>query len=343
MADVTILNLEDMELVHNTIAEAVGEATTVQSPFLPGTNIQFAWDSTSLDYFKRCPRLYQYKMIEGWNSTEENVHLRFGQEFHTALQNYEKLKADGIDHDESVFHVVRELMYSVEDWNPDHKYKNRSFLIRSVIRYLDKYKDDPAKTLILQNGKPAVEVSFRFELDYGPLQEYIPEDINSPPYKAGLPYVLCGHLDRVVDFNGEIFVMDHKTTTSTPTNYYWNQFEPNNQMTLYTLAGKIIFQTNIKGVIIDAGQILIDDTRFTRGTTYRTPDQLEEWLQDLSAWLLKAEEYAKNGYWPMNDTACDKYGGCKFREICSKSPSVREKFLKSDFVQEPIWNPLKTR
>jgi hypothetical protein len=45
----------------------------------------------------------------------------------------------------------------------------------------------------------------------------------------------------------------------------------------------------------------------------------------------------------MNDTACDKYGGCEFREVCSKSPSVRDKFLKADFKQEEPWNPLIPR
>jgi len=308
-----------------------GDDPPIETPsiFLPDSYVQYAWDATSIEYLKRCPRLYQYQMIDGWQSNEENVHLRFGQEFHEALHQYQLVIADGVEHDEAVFHTIRELMYRVEDWNPDHKHKNRFFLIRSVIRYLDKYVDDTAKTIMQSNGKPAVELAFRFELDFGP--------------EPDQPYVLCGYLDRLVDFQGEIFVMDHKTTTATASPYYWNQFEPNTQMTLYTLAGGIIFQTNIKGVIIDSGQLLIDDTRFTRGITYRTDDQLAEWLSDLRLWLKKAEDYATEGYWPMNDSACDKYGGCKFREICSKSPGVRERFLKGDFTKEPIWNPLKPR
>ena len=48
-------------------------------------------------------------------------------------------------------------MYRVEDWDTDHKYKNTFTLIRSVIRYLDQYEHDPAKTVMLSNGKPAVE------------------------------------------------------------------------------------------------------------------------------------------------------------------------------------------
>lgn len=301
----------------------------VASPFLPGTNIQYAWDSTSIDYLKRCPQLYKYKIIDGWNSKEENVHLRWGAEMHKAFQNYEILKADGLDHEETVFHVVRELLYATEDWHPDHKYKNKAFLVRTVIRKLDKFKDDPAKTVKLSNGKPAVEVSFSFGLESGPTPDQ--------------SYILCGHLDRVVDFNDEIFFEDYKSTTTTPSKWYWDQFHPNNQMTLYTLACKIIFQTVVKGGIINSAQLLMDDTRFTRGFTYRTEDELNEWLDDLGLWLSKAKEYAEKGYWPKNDTACDKYGGCKFRDICSKSPSVRDKFLASDFVKEPPWNPLQPR
>lgn len=313
----------------------------VQSPFLPGTNIQFAWDSTSLGWFKTCPRLYQYCMIEGWGVNEESVHLRFGIEYHQALQNYDISRAAGIPHDDAVHDTIRALMESIYDWHPDHKYKNKPLLVRTIIWYLDKFQHDPASTCILDNGKPAVELSFRFELDWGPFYDIGKADIEGREKEQ--PYLLCGHLDRVVTFNDDIYVMDRKTTTSTPGDYYFDQFEPNNQMTLYTLASQVIFQSPIKGVIIDAAQIAIDFSRFTRGFTYRTPEQISEWMNDLKFWFAKAEDYAAEGYWPMNDTACDKFGGCKFRKICSKSPQVREQFLKSNFEKGERWNPLKPR
>lgn len=298
------------------------------SPFVNGTNVQFAWDSSSLELLKRCPRLYYYNMILGYRGKEDNVHLRFGGEAHQAFQEYEILKAGGMDHDEACFHVVKGLLQRTDDWRPDHKYKNRPYLIRTVVWYLEKFKDDPAKTYILSNGKPAVELSFNFELDWGYNRQ---------------PYLLCGHLDRVVTFQDEVFSTDVKTTTSTPTDYYWNQFEPNNQMTLYTLAGQVIFNLPVKGIIITSAQIMIEGTRFTRHITYRTKDQLDEWLVDLRYWTNRAEGYAQAEYWPMNDTACDKYGGCAFRGICSKSPSVRQRFLNSEFERGEIWNPLKIR
>src|SRR5205085_2132611 len=154
-------------------------------------------------------------------------------------------------------------------WKSDHHAKNRETLIRSVIWYLDNFKDDPAATLILANGKPAVELSFRMELDWGP---------GGKP-AAGLdfpPYILSGHLDRVVEFGGQRYVMDRKTTGSSPTPHYFDGFAPDNQMSLYTLAACVQFNTPVAGVIIDAAQIAVGFTRFQRGFTYRTESQLEE-------------------------------------------------------------------
>jgi hypothetical protein len=332
---------------HKDIMKDVPTATetaAVPSPFLPGTNIQYAWDSTSLALIKECPRKYQYKMIDGWQKEEENVHLRFGIEYHRALQDYDIERAADIPHDDAVHDVVRAALIRTGDWRSDHKYKNRNYLIRSILWYLDHFHDDPSQTFIMNDGKPAVEVSFRFELDWGP-DEFIKDEpfTNNTLGERGQPYLLCGHLDRVVLFHDDLFVMDRKTTTTTLSDYYFAQFEPSNQMTLYTLGSRIIFDSPVKGVIIDAAQVMIEGTRFVRSMTYRTQDQLDEWLADLRYWLAKAEEYAQANYWPMNDTACRM---CEFRGICSKSPQVREKFLASDFKKvEPDqrWNPLKQR
>src|SRR5580693_8242356 len=204
----------------------------VQSPFLPGTNIQVAWDSTSLGWLKVCPRLYYYQMIEGWASNEESVHLRFGQEYHHALQDYDVLRAAGIRHNDAVHDTVRELLIRTADFDPDHKTKTRSGLVRTVIWYLDQFRNENTKTHILADGKPAVELSFRFELDWGPAsakeQTWIDEDsgITGNKYKQTQPYILSGHLDRVIDLNGDLFVMDRKTTTAAPSSWFFSNSSP---------------------------------------------------------------------------------------------------------------------
>jgi hypothetical protein len=114
-------------------------------------------------------------------------------------------------------------------------------------------------------------------------------------------------------------------------------------MTLYTIAGQVILHSPVKGVIVDAVQLQVKGPKFDRGFTFRSEDRLEEWMDDLRIHLRTFEGYAAADYWPQNDTACDKFGGCRFREICGRAPNVRHHFLNSDFVQEDRWNPLKTR
>ena len=191
----------------------VEEDLKAPSPFLPGTLIQYAFDSTSLGLFKTCPKLYHYVIIMGYRPKDESVHLRFGIEYHQALQEYDSFCASGIGYDDAVRDTIRALLTRTASWKSDHKYKNRDNLIRTVIWYLEKFRDDPAITVRLSDGRPATEVSFRFELDWGP-KSAIPFNYGDEDQKEleahAQPYLLCGHLDRLVDFQDSIYVMDRK-------------------------------------------------------------------------------------------------------------------------------------
>lgn len=324
------------------------------NPFLPGTNIRWAWDSTCLSALKTCPRLYQYQYILGYAPRGDSVHLRFGQEYHAAIEDYDKLRHAGANFDDAVRTTIRNLLLRIRDFDPDTdtkagQYKNPATLLQLVVDYLDEYRNDPATTYVLANGKPAVELSFKFELGFGPGSHKIGMDgpDGEPWGTKFVPYTLCGHLDRVVDLGGALWVLDHKTTTTTPSAYYFDGFNPNNQMTLYTLAAQVVYHAPVKGILIEAAQIkLSEPSRFERSTTFRTQDQLEEWLRDTEVHLRQAEAYAIADHFPMNDTSCDKFGGCRFRGVCSKSPATRDVWLKSDFVKldpQDMWNPLKPR
>lgn len=329
------------------------------SPFLPGTHIQYAWDSTSLGWLKECPRKYFYSMIEGWRTKSDSVHLDFGRWYHGGLELYDRLRAEGQDHDTAQGAMVGKAMEWTwvippdsgpgAPWSPDHPSKTRETLVRSLIWYTEHFKDDPAQTIILSNGKPAVELSFKLELDRGPQRAFLgPSEDRRYPGETVLrqtptqPYVLCGHMDRVANYAGGTYIFDRKTSSTTISSNYFDQYDPDNQMSLYTFAGKVIYDLPIKGIVIDAAQIAVGFTRFSRGFTHRSQAQLEEWLADTYYWFALAEQYATEGYWPMNDKSCHKYGGCPFRKICSKSPEVRQKFIDTDFRKEP-WNPLTPR
>jgi PD-(D/E)XK nuclease superfamily len=311
----------------------------MNSPFVEGTKVQHAWDSTSLGWLKECPRKYQYHMLEGYSGRGESVHLEFGILYHRALEHFEKHRFAGASHDEALNLTVRDLLVwtwrdgkpwrASQDLNMEDKssLKCRENLVRTVVWYIDKFRVDPAQTREGPDG-PMLELHFQFEIGFN--------------YNLQHPYSLCGYLDRVVSFQNESFMMDRKSTTSTLSSYYFEQYEPNNQMTLYSLASQVAFKTPVRGVIVDAAQIAVGFSRFVRHLIYKTPDQIDEWLKDLKLWLRSAERFAEENYWPQNDMSCHKYGGCPFREVCSKSPDVREKFLETSFERK-VWNPLEPR
>ena len=305
--------------------------------------VQWAWDSTSLKLAETCPRKYQYELVEGWVSPFLSVHLWFGALYASALENYHKLCADGIAPEKALQIIIRDTL--VESWDHDlddegaripgtgsarlfeHNSKSRETLIRTIIWYFSFFEKDHYETYITEKGEAAVEHSFRLPVDNG--------------------VVFCGHIDRLcTDPQREIFVHDQKTTGQTLSQYYFKQFNPDIQFSMYTFAGKMVYNVPVKGVVIDAAQIAVGFTRYARVPTYRTDDQLNEWYDEMMLLIEQNKRYAAAKFFPRNTASCNNFGGCQFRDVCSRPHQVREQFLKADFKQKPVderWNPIKER
>jgi hypothetical protein len=303
------------------------------SPHLP--TLQFAWDSTSLSALKECPRKYYYSIVLGYQSKHRSFHLDFGIFYHEALEAYDRAKALGSDHEASCVAAVRRAL--VSSWNTDlnrpwisgDNYKNRFTLIRTIVWYLEQFRDDPIETIILAGGQPAVELSFRYNF---------PHHFSS----TGEDAIYCGHLDRLGSIGGGLWVVDRKTTQHAIDDRYFQRYSPDNQMSAYAYAGKIVYNIPVQGVIVDAAQVLVTFSRFRRGFANRTDSQLAEWQRDAGYYIAQAELYATSNYWPQNDKSCFNYGGCPYREICARSPEVRERWLEANYVKR-VWDPLVTR
>lgn len=308
------------------------------SPF-DASGAQFAWDSTSIKLAETCLYKYHLKMHQAWGPERKSAHLIFGGLYATALEHYHKAVAAGVDRDQATRDVVHEALcdtweYETDEagepipetggpWESDHNLKTRGNLIRSIVWYLDQFRDDPCTTVILSTGEAAVEYSFKLPVD---------NDI-----------IFAGHLDRLVEYSDHLYVQDQKTSGTTITSRFFDGFNPDTQMSMYTWAGKTIFNVPVKGVMIDAAQIAVGFTRFERGFTFRADDQLGEWYDGAMHTIELARHATHEGYFPMNPSSCGNYGGCEFRFACSKAPSVREQFLKGDYVKGEIWNPLRSR
>lgn len=315
---------------------------------------QYAWDATSLKLADECLAKYQFKMIEGWQRRGRNVHLEFGGHFATAMEHYYKWRAFGRTSEEALSSVVREALIDTweYEWTTEvpaaitgfltkdingvehfstggkpiewiHASKTRENLIRTIIWYVDQFENETITVVELSSGKPAVEYSFSLPVDNG--------------------LVFTGHIDRLVEYSGEIYAMDQKTTGSTISQNFFTGFSPDHQMSMYTFAGQMVYGSPVKGVIIDGAQIAVGFTRFERGFTFRTTAQLSEWYEDALAVADRARKAVETRRFPRNPTACGNYGGCEFRAVCSRSPDVRPNFLAADFIRGPRWDPLLRR
>lgn len=300
--------------------------------------LQLAMDSTSLGEFKTCPRKYQLGIQLGWTSRSKSVDLIFGGLVHTGFETYHRSRAQGADHEEGVTQAFRRVM--LETWdrelgrpkaNLDDSIKNRLSLARAIIWGLDETQradgEDPLKTHILADGTPAIELSFRLPAGYR-------------SRLTGEDFLLCGHLDRVVEFLGRLYIEDVKSTRH-PLDARWlESFTPDNQFSLYPFAGQLILHQPIEGLIVSGIQI---GQSFVRGPRRqlvpRSPSYLAEWHQGLGLWLRWLEDCVETDVWPQNDKACFR---CDFRSVCSRPPEARQARLEADFVRT-VWDPLIPR
>lgn len=322
--------------------------TEVGSPFSPTIpNFQVVWDSTSLGWLKTCPRYYQYQMLQQWEPKSRSIHLVFGGLYAAALERYAHTKASGTSHDDATLAMVKWAMENSGErtwdetqcaetpvgpgtwlpWSPtepEANIKNRYTLIRALVWNAEERLTSPFTTLILANGKPATELSFTFAAF----------DLH------GETISLSGHLDEVVqEPDGSLWVRDDKTTKNSLDASYFSRYTPDNQMSLYSYAGRIILPTPIRGVLVKGAQMAVGFVRFRTAQIPRPPSVLAEWFEDTKYWIGQAREFALKGYYPQNDKSCFL---CSFKKICAVSPSHRTAHLEADFVHR-VWNPVEAR
>lgn len=310
--------------------------------------LQLAVDSTSLKAYKTCPRFYYYSIIEGWQPKHESVHLTFGLLLHQGLEHYHHGRARGMAHLDALDFALDFALKATwnkelgRPWDSGDSYKNRFTLVRTIIGYLDKYgESDSLETVILANGKPAVELSFSFDSGF-----------TSP--STGERFLLCGHLDRLALLNGAPYIPDLKSTKSELSARYWSSHNPSTQFGIYLLAGQIVYQLPVQGLIVDGAQVLVSESRFDRHLITKDQFQLDEFYSATGRWLERMDSSAQAAIeleakgedperaFDMNEESCSKYLGCEFQSICARSPGARSTFLSAQFKHR-VWDPLQRR
>ena len=310
--------------------------------------LQIAWDATSLRSLMKCPANYEMEILQGRKNGNEA--MRFGLVYHAAKEILDDALASGLDIDDALVSAILYAWTETEKWGDDDipctdNARTRYTLVRGLVWSLEALGTDILTPFEFPDGTLGIELSWRVPL---PIEYNIPLGYREPCWPGKEPethssYLLCGHFDGLVNFQGDVYVLERKTTKQTLKSFFFKNYSPDVQISTYALAADLMYQTlDVRGVIVEVMQTAVGFSRYLRQPIKRTPEQRSEFLEDVIHYIKKAEEYAESGVYPKNEAVCGLYGGCAYRKICSLSPSVRQDFLESGFKVDK-WNPLVIR
>ena len=289
-----------------------------------------AWDATRLSSLMSCKRRFYYghvKQLRPSANAGFSIDLEFGTAWHESLRTFDSATCAGHPPQKALIEAIKRALELTAEW-PEAQVspaKNRTSLIRALVWYVEQFGDGVLKPLLV-DGKPALEVSWKF-----PLFPDTPRPL------------LCGNMDGIVEFGGEVWVLERKTTGSALSSFYWAKYAPNLQVDLYCLAARTLWpEMNIKGVILEAMQTGAGFARFERRLFLRTPFQMGETLEAVRHAVSEARGDPEELEARPNFASCMNPGPCPFRAVCmSGSRQIRQWTLDTQYApREKPWNPL---
>lgn len=140
-------------------------------------------------------------------------------------------------------------------------------------------------------------------------------------------------LDWIVDTNEAILPADHKTMKQNRDSITLNnQFmgQAHVMETRRMIVNKIGFQKTLE-----------PKEKFVREMMNFSSDRLVEWQSEiLPYWCKMMLMWQETGFWPADFSNCEnKYGRCKYYNVCSADRNDRQRILQQEFMIGPEWNP----
>lgn len=273
------------------------------------------YDYTSMSLFQTCQRKYDFRINRGLVGRKPPIAADFGKCIHASLDAWYK--------DKDIAHAVDLFKQSYVESSDDDKrtHKMGEWILRN---YDEKYRDQPFKVL-------STEQEFTLRLPNG----------NN----------LIGRIDKVIEWDGAIWGMDHKTTSALG-DTYMRFHTPNLQFSGYTWALQQLGYPKCQGILVDAILVakgLLEGKAgrlvpLRRDFAYRSVGDIEEYLSVITKIQsdVMENEIADpfTHRWVPNFDSCTDYGECPYRKICKEPVEYREQIIKSDYVVEH-WEPRK--
>lgn len=258
------------------------------------------YDNSKLQTFKDCPEKYRLRNLIGLKKRDEgrDEHDKnFGKAIHTGLELHYKGKS--MDEIKQAF--SKDYMVQLNEEDKAKTQENGLILLEAYIKHYE--QEDKAWTI------KAVEVADTFEI------------------APGISFMV--KIDLVVEQQGCIYFVDHKTTGKAFNWTYWGQFEPNSQITAYTAYCQAKYG-ECSGGIINGLQLGYRKNKymgepagfhysFQRQLFNRNREQIEAWKHDAMGWIHNIDSHTKAyqeglvKVLPKNEGQCRF---CSFKEVC---------------------------
>ena len=293
-----------------------------QRPFFP-----IAIDSTMLGTFRSCPQKMFRQYMEHWKPSTESVHLVAGGAFAEGIEAARRsFYEDQLPAPDCVARGLGALIAKYGDFDcPADSAKSLERTCGALEFYFENYPlgNDGATPITFPDERTGIEFSFAQPLP-----------INHPV--TGDPLLYTGRADMIAEAYGGVYVYDEKTTSSLGPSWA-RQWELRSQFTGYSWAAQQ-FGLNPQGVCVRGVSILKTKYDTQQVLTYRSPYEIDRWLDQTVRDIRRMVKCWEEGYWDWNlDHACAEYGGCALQTVCKSADP--QKWLEAYFVPR-VWNPL---
>lgn len=293
-------------------------------------------DNYALTMFQSCPAKFDLRILQHWTTRRKSAPLGFGGAFHSGLAEWYRTASR-----QSMLLAVKNAW---PDSMPVDDYRTLQKCVDALLSYVKEY---PGETFQLVQGPdgPLVEVAFTLPTDMylscfecGPIAGVWDPELVPICQNCGMalePIEYGGIFDLLVEFNQQVFVVDHKTTSQLGAGFF-NQFRPNNQMTGYVWGSSKLSGQRVGGALINAICVLKSSpTKFARQVTTRTDHEIAEWMVSVHRTCENIQQCRRTGIWHMQTVNCTMYGKCEFHAVHElPHPAQRLAILDQEYIKD---------
>ena len=300
------------------------------------------FDNTKLSGYKNCPRYHFIRQVLGWkrSSMEGAPALVFGGAWHNGQ--------DAI-------------------WEHAKKLNPQELAQLAQLKFLEKWEEegfnpDMGMEELEHLGARTPMVAFEMYGHYIDARWKMLQGCEvlaiEQPFAVPLPgltdFWYVGRLDKVIEWNGQRLVLEHKTTTAYATvgNFrteYVDSWYSDSQEKGYQFGAGLYFG-QMDGVWVDAALVHKKvHNAFKLIPVAHSEPLLVEWIYDAVEWTKRvaAEEDAfkecghlKPGLFPKNEGSCfGKYGACAFIDLCRTVADPSRLDGPPDGFEVSPWDP----